>query len=115
MHHNMTAHDQRMSFNDICKRPEIPCNRFKAIVYRKTQKTKLDYEKFGNETCRRQFVGVKHLASFGDLPFGGKISKMLKKDTAVSVSLLWMLAIVMANVSVVPFTTTLITSRYAFW
>ena len=86
MHYNMTARDQRMSFNDICKRPEVPCNRFKAIVYRKSQITKLDYEKFGNETCKRQFVGVKHLASFSDLPFGPQISKMLKNDTAVSVS-----------------------------
>jgi len=93
VHHNMTAHDQRMSFNDICMRPEVPSNRFRAIVYRKTQLTKLDYEKFGNETCRRQFVGVKHLASFSDLPFGEKISKMLKKDAAVSVSLLWMLPV----------------------
>lgn len=115
MHHNMTAQDQRISFNDICKRPEVPCNRFKAIAYRKTQITKLDYEKFGNETCRRQFVGVKHLASFGELPFGGKISKMLKKDGVVSVSLLWMLAIVMANVSVVLFTKTLIIPRCVCW
>jgi hypothetical protein len=82
-----------MSFNDICRRPEVPCNRFRAIVYRKTQITKFDYEKFGNETCRRQFVGVKHLSSFSDLPFGEEISKMLKKDAAVSVSLLWMLPV----------------------
>ena len=88
MHYNMTAFDQRVSFDDICKRPEVPCNRFKAIVYKKTQITKLDYEKFGNETCKRQFVGVKHLSSFSDLPFGDKISKTLKGDTAVSVSLL---------------------------
>eukprot|EP00985_Skeletonema_marinoi_P012199 scaffold5845_cov142-Skeletonema_marinoi.AAC.4 len=84
MHYNMTAFDQRVSFDDICKCPEVPCNRFKAIVYKKTQITKLDYEKFGNETCKRQFVGVKHLSSFSDLPFGDKISKMLKGDTAVS-------------------------------
>lgn len=86
MHYNLTALDQRMSFDDICKRPEVPCNRFKAITYRKTQITKLDYEKFGNETCKRQFVGVKHLSSFNDLPFGEKMSKMLKRDAAVTVS-----------------------------
>jgi len=58
----------------------------KAIVYKKTEITKLDYEKFGNETCKRQFVGVKYLASFNDLPFGDEISKMLNDDTAVTVS-----------------------------
>ena len=87
-HYNMTVHDQRMSFNEICKRPEVLCNRMKAIVHKKTEITKLDYEKFGNETCKRQFVGVKYLASFNDLPFGDKISKMLKEDTAVAVSLI---------------------------
>jgi hypothetical protein len=87
-HYNMTVHDQRVSFNEICKRPEVPCNRMKAIVYKKTEITKLDYEKFGNETCKRQFVGVKYLASFNDLPFGGEISKMLKEDTVVAVSLI---------------------------
>lgn len=87
MRYNMTAHDQRMSLNEICKKPEVPCNRVKAIVYRKTQITKLDYERYGNETCKRQFVGVKHLTSFSELPFGKVISKMLKEDTAVSVSL----------------------------
>ena len=87
-HYNMTVHDQRMSFNEICKRPEVPCNRMKAIVYKKTEITKLDYEKFGNETCKRQFVGVKYLASFNDLPFGDEISKMLKEDTAVAVSVI---------------------------
>ena len=88
-HYNMTVHDHRMSFNEICKRPEVPCNRMKAIVYKKTEITKLDYEKFGNETCKRQFVGVKYLASFNDLPFGDEISKILKEDTAVAVSLIF--------------------------
>lgn len=94
-HYNMTVHDQRVSFNEICKRPEVPCNRMKAIVYKKTEITKLDYEKFGNETCKRQFVGVKYLASFNDLPFGDEISKMLKDDTAVAVSLIWMSLLVL--------------------
>ena len=88
MHHNLTALDQRMSFHDICKRPEVPCNRYKAIVYRKTEITKLDYEKFGNETCKRQYVGVKYLTSFNDLPFGEKFAVWLKDDEVVSVSLL---------------------------
>lgn len=86
MRYNLTALDQRMSFNDICRRPEVPCNRLKAIVYRKTEITKLDYEKFGNETCKRQFAGVQHLSSFNDLPFGENISKMLKGDAVASVS-----------------------------
>ena len=96
-HYNMTVHDQRVSFNEICKRPEVPCNRMKAIVYKKTAITKLDYEKFGNETCKRQFVGVKYLASFNDLPFGDEISKMLKEDTAVEVSVILDVASVIAS------------------
>lgn len=46
--------------------------------------TKLDYERFGNETCNRQFAGVKFRSTFVDLPFGGKMAEFLKEETVKS-------------------------------
>ena len=84
-HYNLTEADQMTSFGDICHSGKVYCERSKAIVYRKTDITKLDFEKFGNETCKRQFVGVKFLASFVEMPFGDKLSGFLKKDSSKEV------------------------------
>jgi hypothetical protein len=88
-HYNLTLADQLASFSDICHRDEVYCERTKAIIFKKTGITKLDCEKFGNETCKRQFVGVKFRSSFVDLPFGSKIAEFLKKDSATAVSVLF--------------------------
>ena len=83
--HNLTKVDQIVEFNNICKKPEVECQRNRAIVFQKTEITKLDYEKFGNETCKRQFVGVKFRSSFVSLPFGDKMAAQLKEDSVKSV------------------------------
>ena len=44
--HNLTLHDQVVKFNEICKKPEVVCERARAVVFHKTDITKLDYEKF---------------------------------------------------------------------
>jgi hypothetical protein len=80
-HHNLTAVDQIVEFNAICKKPEVECQRNRAVVFQKTEITKLDYEKFGNETCKRQFVGVKFRSTFIALPFGSKMAELLKEDS----------------------------------
>lgn len=80
-HHNLTAFDQIVELNAICKKPEVECQRNRAIVFQKTEITKLDYEKFGNETCKRQFVGVKFRSTFVALPFGSKTAELLKEDS----------------------------------
>ncbi|KAL7525703.1 hypothetical protein ACHAXR_005428 [Thalassiosira sp. AJA248-18] len=51
--YNLTAEDQKMKFNEICKKADVVCERTRAVVFQKTGITKLDYEKFGNETCKR--------------------------------------------------------------
>eukprot|EP00804_Cyclotella_cryptica_P019004 CCRYP_006482-RA/>CCRYP_006482-RA protein AED:0.06 eAED:0.03 QI:0/0/0/1/1/1/5/0/940 len=84
-HYNLTVDEQRASFSDICHRDTVYCERTQAVVFKKTGITKLDYEKFGNETCKRQFVGVKFRSSFVNLPFGGKLAEFLKKDSSKKV------------------------------
>lgn len=84
--YNLTLDDQTRSLSEICKSSEVYCKRAKAVIYRKTDITKLDFEKFGNETCRRQFVGFKFTSSFANLPLGGKLAEFLKEDPAKSVS-----------------------------
>ena len=83
--YNLTEIDQIESFSAICHSGEVYCERTKAVVYRKTEITKLDFEKFGNETCKRQFVGVKFRSSFVNLPFGSQLSDFLKKDSSKAV------------------------------
>ena len=61
------------------------CGRTQAVVFQKTEITKLDYEKFGNETCKRQFVGVKFRSGFVNLPFGSKMAEWLNEDSVKSV------------------------------
>ena len=81
---NLTVVDQIVEFNAICKKPEVECQRNRAIIFQKTEITKLDYEKFGNETCKRQFVGVKFRSTFVSLPFGSKMAGLLKEDSVKS-------------------------------
>lgn len=83
--YNLTAEDQRIKFNEICKEPEVGCERTRAVVFQKTEITMLDYQKFGNETCKRQFVGVKFRSGFVNLPFGIKMAKLLKDDAVKNV------------------------------
>lgn len=85
-HYNLTEADQIEKFSEICHTDEVYCERTRAVVFRKTEITKLDFEKFGNETCKRQFVGVKFRSSFVNLPFGGQLSDFLKKDSSRAVS-----------------------------
>ena len=61
----------------------VPCERTKAVVIQKTKITKLDCEKFGGETCKRQFVGVKfRSSSFVNMPFGSRMAELLKEDSS---------------------------------
>mmetsp|Transcript_1324 Transcript_1324/g.2858 ORF Transcript_1324/g.2858 Transcript_1324/m.2858 type:complete len:850 (+) Transcript_1324:50-2599(+) len=83
--YNLTKEDQILEFNKICKEPEVVCERTQAVVFQKTEITKLDYEKFGNETCKRQFVGVKFRSGFVNLPFGSKMAEWLNEDSVKSV------------------------------
>lgn len=85
--YNLTEADQVEKFSEICHKSEVYCERTKAIVYRKSEITKLDFEKFGNETCKRQFVGVKFRSSFVNMPFGGQLSDFLRKESSKEVSL----------------------------
>ena len=82
--HNLTSEDQEIKFNEICRVPEVVCARTRAVVFRKADITKLDYVKFGNETCKRQFVGFKFRSSFVSLPFGGKLAEWLKEDAVAA-------------------------------
>jgi hypothetical protein len=84
--YNLTEADQVEKFSEICHNDAVYCERTKAIVYRKSEITKLDFEKFGNETCKRQFVGVKFTSSFINMPLGGQLSAFLKKDSSKAVS-----------------------------
>ena len=86
-HYNLTEADQIQKFSEICHSDEVYCERTKAVVYRKSEITKLDFEKFGTETCKRQFVGVKFRSSFLNLPFGGHLSDFLKKESSKAVSI----------------------------
>lgn len=83
--YNLTTADQIDGFNAICKKQEVYCQRTKAIVFQKTDISKLDYLKFGNETCKRQFVGVKFRTTFVNLPFGNKMAGFLKDGPVKSV------------------------------
>ena len=84
-HHNLTEEHQMTSFIEICKKPEVLCERTRAVVFKKTEITKLDYEKFGNETCKRQFVGLKFRTSFHNMPFGSSLAEFLKRESSKSV------------------------------
>ena len=79
--YNLTLEDQTMKFNEICKKPDVVCERTRAVVFHKTDITKLDYEKFGNETCKRHVMGVKFVSTMNHLPFGSKVADFLKEDT----------------------------------
>lgn len=85
--YNLTEEHQMTSFIEICKKPEVPCDRSKAKIFEKTEITKLDYEKFGNETCARQFVGLKFRSSFVNMPMGTMLSDFLKREKVQMVRL----------------------------
>ncbi|KAL3795817.1 hypothetical protein ACHAW5_004767 [Stephanodiscus triporus] len=82
---NLTAADQIQGFNAICKKQDVYCQRTRAIVFQKTDISKLDYVKFGNETCKRQFVGVKFRSTFVNMPYGSNLASLLKEDPVKSV------------------------------
>lgn len=83
--YNLTVADQIEGFNAICKKPAVHCQRTRAVVFQKMEISKLDYVKFGNETCKRQFVGVKFRSSFNNMPFGSQIASWLREDSVKSV------------------------------
>ena len=83
---NLTAEDQMKSFGEICNKENIYCERTQAIVYKLTDITKRDFEKFGNETCSRKYAGWQFLTLFASSFMGSKASKVVKQVSIESVS-----------------------------
>ncbi len=88
--YNLTEEHQMASFIEICNKPEVPCDRSRAKIFEKTEITKLDYEKYGNETCARQFVGLKFRSSFVNMPMGSMLSDFLKREKVQMVSFMFL-------------------------
>ena len=55
-HYNLTLEDQVDKQNEICKKPEVHCERLLAVVHRKTDITTLDYQKCKSESYRFAFA-----------------------------------------------------------
>jgi len=79
--HNLTLSDQMESFSKICTQRDIYCERSRAIVYELKDITKQDFEKFGNETCVRKYMGWKFLSSVADSYIGSKLSRFALNES----------------------------------
>jgi len=79
--YNLTLHDQILSFNLICKQRDVYCHRTRAVVYELKDITKHDFEKFGNETCARKYMGWQFLSTVANSFFGSKLSNFIKINT----------------------------------
>ena len=55
---NLSMEDQAEAFHAICKDSDVHCSRSRGVVYSMHNISILDYARFGNETCARQFAGV---------------------------------------------------------
>jgi hypothetical protein len=83
--HNLTLRDQMESFSKICIKRDIYCERSRAIVYELKDITKQDFEKYGNETCTRKYMGWKFLSSVAESNFGSKLSTLAKNESTENV------------------------------
>lgn len=84
--HNLTLNDQIASFNFICTQHDVYCQRTRAVVYELKDITKHDFEKFGNETCARKYMGWQFLSVVANSFFGSKLSSFIKINTVEIVS-----------------------------
>lgn len=83
---NLTVEDSMKCFSEICGRADIYCARTQAVIYKLTDITKRDFEKYGNETCSRKYAGWQFLSSFGDSYLGSRATKVVEKETVKIVS-----------------------------
>ncbi len=83
---NLTLQDQMMTFSDICTRPDVQCARSQAIVYELKDLSKLDFEKYGNETCSRKYNGWQFLSSVSSTSIGSMASDAVRNETFETVS-----------------------------
>jgi hypothetical protein len=84
--HNLTLNDQIASLNFICLQHEVYCHRTRAVVYELKDITKHDFEKFGNETCSRKYMGWQFLSAVANSFIGSKLSSFTKINTVQIVS-----------------------------
>jgi hypothetical protein len=84
--HNLTLNDQMASLSFICKQQDVHCERTRAVVYQLKDITKYDFEKFGNETCERKYMGWQFLSSVANSFFGSKVTKIVNSDYVKVVS-----------------------------
>ena len=79
MGYNLTLDDQMKSFSIICHKDDIYCSRTRAVVYKLTDITKRDYEKYGNETCDRKYAGWQYLSYFAGSSLWVNVVSFLKR------------------------------------
>ena len=84
--HNLTVEDQMHAFANICKSPEIYCSRSKAIVHSLQNISYNDYERFGNETCKRKYASIQYLRTFSESFMGRRLPSFLQGDGSAAMA-----------------------------
>ena len=85
---NLTLEAQMIAFRDICASKDVYCNRTQAAIFRRRDINKLDFEKFGNETCLRNVAGWQYLPWWSDYEWITAIIDKLKLEHYQEVSLI---------------------------
>jgi len=83
---NLTVSEQMSTFGVICSRQEIHCGRTQAVIYELSGLTKMDFGKYGNETCARKYAGWQFLTYIASSSLGSKASTFMKHEVVVMVS-----------------------------
>lgn len=87
MEFNLTLNDQMRAFGEICYQRHVYCERSQAIVYKLTDLSKLDFEKYGNETCGRKYNGWQFLSSVTTSSIGSIATDTVRKESVEHVSI----------------------------